>query len=351
MSSGFRIGDASDNAAYWSIATTMRSDLKAVSAVSDALGMGAAKVDTAYAGMTAVADVLAEFRAKLVTAKEAGVDRAKVQAGLDQLKQSVWSIAHSASFSGENWLSTNVEDINDSDLDVETVVSAFVRDASGNISAKTTTAHLAEIALFNSTGGGLLEADTRKLKTLGGVRNFDTFMDNDGEIWRSEVNASRGASAAIQFTFSGPLTFDDPSDGVSFDITVDKDNPADVPPPHNTGATFPPIEITKATIDAYNPGLNGEISTFEQYIAVLNIALDASGAKATARTSPKWDAATQTWIADPNKIVIWTDETSGLDGSYVEISNFSTSVGSGGLGNAAAFGTRGSELPIAFVPL
>ena len=31
VSSGFRVGNASDNAAYWSIATTMRSDNKALS--------------------------------------------------------------------------------------------------------------------------------------------------------------------------------------------------------------------------------------------------------------------------------------------------------------------------------
>ncbi|MGO7036543.1 flagellin, partial [Rhizobium ruizarguesonis] len=38
VSSGYRVGKASDNAAYWSIATTMRSDNKALSAVSDVLG-------------------------------------------------------------------------------------------------------------------------------------------------------------------------------------------------------------------------------------------------------------------------------------------------------------------------
>ena len=47
VSSGLRVGEASDNAAYWSIATTMRSDNMALSAVQDALGLGAAKVDTA----------------------------------------------------------------------------------------------------------------------------------------------------------------------------------------------------------------------------------------------------------------------------------------------------------------
>ncbi|WP_411755860.1 flagellin N-terminal helical domain-containing protein [Sinorhizobium meliloti] len=45
VSSGLSVATASDNAAYWSISTTMRSDSMAISAVSDALGLGAAKVE------------------------------------------------------------------------------------------------------------------------------------------------------------------------------------------------------------------------------------------------------------------------------------------------------------------
>ena len=48
ISTGFRVGEASDNAAYWSIATTMRSDNAALSTVQDALGLGAATVEVAY---------------------------------------------------------------------------------------------------------------------------------------------------------------------------------------------------------------------------------------------------------------------------------------------------------------
>ncbi len=53
----------------------------AISAVSDALGLGAAKVDVAYAGLDAVLDVLSEVKARLVAAEEDGVDRAKIQSG------------------------------------------------------------------------------------------------------------------------------------------------------------------------------------------------------------------------------------------------------------------------------
>ncbi|MCM2294811.1 flagellin, partial [Allorhizobium sp. BGMRC 0089] len=56
ISSGYKVEKASDNAAYWSIATTMRSDNKALSAVQDAIGLGSAKTDTAYTGMESAID-------------------------------------------------------------------------------------------------------------------------------------------------------------------------------------------------------------------------------------------------------------------------------------------------------
>ncbi|MFN7010727.1 MAG: flagellin, partial [Allorhizobium sp.] len=86
VSSGYRVENASDNAAYWSIATTMRSDNKALSAVEDALGLGAAKTDTAYTGMEAAIDVVSEIKAKLVAAREPGVDKEKINKELTELK-------------------------------------------------------------------------------------------------------------------------------------------------------------------------------------------------------------------------------------------------------------------------
>lgn len=99
----------------------------AISAVSDALGLGAAKVDVAYAGLDAVIDVLGEVKARLVAAEEDGVDKAKIQSELDQLKEQVHSIATSSSFSGINWLSTDIADIYDKTLNSTSVVSSFVR--------------------------------------------------------------------------------------------------------------------------------------------------------------------------------------------------------------------------------
>ncbi|WP_411033955.1 flagellin [Shinella sp. BYT-45] len=136
VSSGMRVGEAADNAAYWSIATTMRSDNKALSAVQDALGLGAAKVDTAYAGMEAAIDVVKEIKAKVTAATEQGVDKAKVQEEITQLQQQLVSIASGASFNGQNWLvfdSTATGAVAD-----KTIVSGFIRDASGTVKVNTT---------------------------------------------------------------------------------------------------------------------------------------------------------------------------------------------------------------------
>src|SRR5690606_36551035 len=117
---------------YWSIATTMRSDNMALSAVQDALGLGAAKVDTAYAGMESAIEVVKEIKAKLVAATEDGVDKAKIQEEITQLQDQLKSITQSASFSGENWLQA---DLTGGAIDKD-VVASFVRSDSGLVSVK-----------------------------------------------------------------------------------------------------------------------------------------------------------------------------------------------------------------------
>jgi flagellin len=102
ISTGLRVAEASDNAAYWSIATTMRSDTSALSAVRDALALGAAAVDVAYTAVNSSLEVVNQIKSKLVTAREPGIDRTKVQSEISQLQEHLKSIADSASFSGAN---------------------------------------------------------------------------------------------------------------------------------------------------------------------------------------------------------------------------------------------------------
>lgn len=346
VSSGLRVQTASDSAAYWSISTTMRSDSMAFSAVQDALELGAAKVETAYAGMSAVVDILNEFKAKLVAATEDGVDKAKIQEELDQLKAQVFDIAKSSSFSGQNWLSTDVPDIYDNDNNKVSVVSSFVRTSSGSVAVEKMQIHLSEIALFNSTGGGLLQADARDIKSIGDLRWWGDEDFDDINEW-STSNQMPGSRGTMWFDFAGPLVFDDPGDKITFDVIVDGDNDdaADLtngmPGPHKVSASTY-VEITRATIDLVNPAWNGVISTNTQYAAVLNKALELANAGASASGSYSKTVGGVT-VHDPVRMSLSTDEnrTFGLDGSYVEVANYTSTFGNlGGLGNGYDEGSR-----------
>src|SRR5436853_3791181 len=100
ISTGLRVSQASDNAAYWSIATAMRSDKASLSTVQDALGLGAGMVDVTYTAMNSAIDVVNQIKSKLVAAREPGVDKAKVQTEITQLQKQLKGVADSASFSG-----------------------------------------------------------------------------------------------------------------------------------------------------------------------------------------------------------------------------------------------------------
>jgi flagellin-like hook-associated protein FlgL len=129
VSSGLRVETAADNAAYWSIATTMKSDNKALSTVQDALGLGAAKTDTAYTGLDNAIDVVSEIKAKLVAAREPGVDKLKINKEITELKNQLVSTATSASFSGENWLYNDTTTA----LGTKEMVGSFTRSANGSV--------------------------------------------------------------------------------------------------------------------------------------------------------------------------------------------------------------------------
>ena len=156
ISTGFRVSTAKDNAAYWSIATTMRSDNKALATVQDALGLGAAKIDVTYTALDSSIDVIDEIKAKLVASREPGVDRSKIQDEIGELQNQLTAIAESASFSGENWLfvDSGAADY----VQVKSVVSSFTRSAT-TVQVETIDVDTADIELFDAADqSGILDS-------------------------------------------------------------------------------------------------------------------------------------------------------------------------------------------------
>ena len=148
IASGYRVASAQDNAAYWSIATTMRSDSGALSTAKDALGLGSATADVAYTGINNAIKLMDQIKQKLVAAREPGVDRAKIQSDITALQNQLQSTADSASFSGQNWL--KIDSTAGTDI-TKAIVSSFSRDSSNTVTVGTISFNLYTAATGDTT--------------------------------------------------------------------------------------------------------------------------------------------------------------------------------------------------------
>ncbi|WCA61649.1 flagellin [Agrobacterium tumefaciens] len=142
MSSGLRVATASDNAAYWSISTSMRSDVGAMEAVTDNLGLAMGIVDTAYAAMETVRQSFVEIRNLAITASDmpqpgmedaikptfsldpeyAKSDVYKIDVQIQQLQDQARAAMLSASFAGVNMIYHGKNE----DVDASKQVFSFV---------------------------------------------------------------------------------------------------------------------------------------------------------------------------------------------------------------------------------
>jgi flagellin len=156
ISTGLRVGSASDNAAYWSIATTMRSDNSALSTVQDALGLGASTIDVAYTAVDAAIDLVDQIKEKLVGARTPGLDRTKIQTEITELQAQLTGMASSATLQGQNWLSVDSSAAGFSFS--KSIVSSIAR-TGGSISVQTIDIDTTSMVLFDAdaTGEGILD--------------------------------------------------------------------------------------------------------------------------------------------------------------------------------------------------
>ncbi|KRB19297.1 MULTISPECIES: flagellin [Mesorhizobium] len=170
ISTGYRVSQASDNAAYWSIATTMRSDNQAMSTVSDALGLGASKVDTAYTGMDSAISTINQIQQKLTASYgQTDASKEKTQVEIAALQKQLKAYADGATFSGTNMLSVDSGATATSAADVK-IVSAFNRTSTGSVSISTIDVNVESIKLYEAgtaatVSKGIL--DSNRLGTTG----------------------------------------------------------------------------------------------------------------------------------------------------------------------------------------
>ena len=304
ISTGYKVATASDNAAYWSIATTMRSDNSALSTVQDALGLGAATVDVAYTAMDSVKDVLDQIKDKLVSATQPGVDKSKIQSDITELQKQLQTYASSASFSGNNWL--QVDSSSSSYKATQSVVSSFNRNANNQVSISTIDVDITGISLFNSdtTAGatqGLLQGGTAATGTTAST--FDT-------------------------NFASGLDLSASGSSVSFDVAVD-------------GGTATTVTLDKSEVDAALGTTDGKVTNAADLAKVVNHAMGTAGVTGvTASEGTGTDAGklvfTGTSTGSSASVAIsavsstdGTDPISGAAGMFADLSANGANTGGG----------------------
>ncbi|MCG2629262.1 flagellin [Bradyrhizobium sp. WYCCWR 13023] len=202
ISTGQRVSTASDNAAYWSIATSMRADNAALSAVSDSLGLSAATVDTEYTALTSVVGDsnggLTKLQSLLVEAKTAGIDRTKIQADVTQIQQQMQATASAATFNGVNWLSTTTATPTTVDL-----VSSYSR-VGGTPTTGAITLTVANYSLYTSSTSGILDkvsggasVNTIDISTLTDSAADQTTLDGYIAQVTGAINSVASAAANL----------------------------------------------------------------------------------------------------------------------------------------------------------
>jgi len=171
VSTGLRVAQAQDNAAYWSIATTMRSDNSALSTVEDALGLGSATVDVVYTALDNSIELVSEIKKKLLAARQPGVDKSKIQGEIEELQNNLSGVSSAAVFSGENWL--RVDSGSTGYNATKEVVSSFSRTA-GTITIGTISINIDSIKLYDtdSSAVGILDGSRGSNGALSAAGSF-----------------------------------------------------------------------------------------------------------------------------------------------------------------------------------
>ena len=102
ISTGKNVATAKDNAAVWAISKVMEADVQGFKGISDSLALGSATVGVARQASETVTSLLTTMKAKIVSAQESNVDRAKIQTDIVALRSTIGAVVGGAQFNGLN---------------------------------------------------------------------------------------------------------------------------------------------------------------------------------------------------------------------------------------------------------
>ena len=198
IATGKKVGSSRVNAATWAISRIMEADVAGFQTISEGLNLGKSTITFARTAAESVGDLLSEVKTKIVAAQGENVDREKIQADIEQLREQVQMVVRSAQFNGLNM-------VNGSSTEDVSVLASLDRSASGEVTANSITVARQDLSIGNNAtaatwGGGTASADL-------------AVIDNDGTNAGSAATVANGADQEI--------TIKSVEDGQSYRITID----------------------------------------------------------------------------------------------------------------------------------
>lgn len=199
ISTGLAISEAKDGAAYWSIASTMRTDGSSQNIVSQSLKLGKSKIDTAYSAIELIQKGVEKVKDLVLSAKNKSADdRTKIQEQIATELDGIQKMAE-ASFNETALLRSNGSD-------KEFCITASYDRVDGNIvvgeikvnldktrlvSAENTVG-LLEKEMSKESGSNFLGVDVSKLDGSQGEVNgkIDGLLNGIDAIYKGVVTAA-----------------------------------------------------------------------------------------------------------------------------------------------------------------
>lgn len=180
IATGKSVASARDNAAVWSISKVMESDVTGFKGIADNLALGASTVTVARNAAESITDLLVQMKEKIVSAQGENVDRAKIQADVDALREQVTSVINAAQFNGLNL-------VNGSQTAVDMLASLDRSSSAVTASSITITAQDLSVGgyvagdVFNaSTGGTISSAGDNIAVAIDAGAQDDFTIQNQG---------------------------------------------------------------------------------------------------------------------------------------------------------------------------
>jgi len=242
VSTGQRVSTAADNAAYWSIATTVRTDNASLSAVKDSLGLGSSAVDTAYNGLNSILSDMQNLRAKLQTALQPGVDRSKVQTEIAAIQSKMKATADSSNSSGQNWLSVDSTATNTAYQATQSVIAGFSRAGGGAVTFSKINVDVNAIKLYDVNASSVTTAATSgQVFAQTSLTGTAAFRPGDAVV------ANRGTA-----NFNG-------ANEVAFTLSLGDGSTADIVINSATMASAA-RDLTRVTTDEFLAAINNQIT-------------------------------------------------------------------------------------------